>query len=256
VNAESGAPPPDDRGLPDKKDDTDAVYQTTVIAFGNIVILAVVWGLLRWGYPEPREPPTLFTIAQVVISAVGCVTAIPEHVAAMVAQTWTEDPYEPGPQLKRWLSARPRVQPFVVFALAALVLASLTYLVWVTGLGIESPFVALAAAPAVFGPFVARKRRGVVVGLVAIVSVLLGVVAIWAPTSPCGRHECTSPQATASREPGRGVFFATTVTVLVIVGVISANKLETEKKTRVKLKNLETENAALRRGLPPAEPAS
>lgn len=233
---------------PNKIDETDALYQTTVIAWGNLAILVVVWVLLRYGYEEPRDVPVLFTVAQLFVFGVGFTTLYARQAAEAISRMWDpDDPFEPRGWLKWWLDRRPRIQPFIVFALAAIVLASLTYLVWVTGLAIESPFVPLAAAPAVFGPFVARKRKEVVVGLVAIVIVLLGLIALEAPTSACGPDACDSDGEMTAHEPDAFVYYTTTVTVLLIVGWISANKLAVEKRMRTRIRTLEREVERLRR---------
>lgn len=225
----------------EEEEESRRVFQTEVIVWGNVAIALAVLGAWLAGYRERPSFPWVFFALELVVIVVGAVSVYAENFARAAVDRWkrlgTGDPPSVGDAARgSWRERRPLAQRNVVFVLAGLVMLSLTLLVFQTGLGIESPFVPLAAAPAVFGPFVARERP-VVLALALMVSALLAGIWELAPQSPCGWEECGAAEREA-RRPRPIVYLAVTVTLLAITALIAAERLRREQELRDEIRRM------------------
>jgi hypothetical protein len=244
---------PDDAAAREKMEAT-AIFQTGVLMFTALSIGVVVWLLLHYGYPIHRALPSTFLALMLTVFFVGLLTAFPDRLGRQWANV-NKAKYKPSRPMKAWGRWRPGVQRAVVFALSFCLLLAFVMLVWETGLGIESPFIPLVTAPAVFGPFVALYKRSVM-ALVIVVSVSLGGIALWAPTTPCPHAKCmpvSRPQHPSkgyrdaqSFRPRGGVYIGIAVTLVFLASLIAANRLERETQLEAENERLDAEVARLR----------
>jgi hypothetical protein len=211
-------PHPPDGDAPESVEGT-AIFQTQVLILAAVMFGAVVWALLELAYPEPRTPPFAFIALCGAVVVIGLFSAFPE---ALIGRTWSgmtgKGQYRPGRGMSWWLDRRPKAQPGIVYVLSAGLLLAFVALVWATGFGIESPYVPLVAAPAVFGPFVARRGRAVV-GLVLVVGAMLILLTWQAPPSPC--PERCPPEEVEVYKPRPVVYAGVAITLIVLAGIIS-----------------------------------
>lgn len=168
-----------------------AVSQTRILVLAATFLFIMVLVLLSYGYEEPRTVPAAFWVPCLVVVVVGTLAAYGEVLwKALIVDAWgslvgkNKQDYRPGRVQSAWLKRRPDLLPGFVYGLTALILFAFTALIWKTGLGIESPWVPLVTAPAVFGPFVAR-RGGTVVALVVVVTLFLVALTFVVPGEPC-----------------------------------------------------------------------
>lgn len=224
-----------------------AVFQTRVLMFAAGLIGIVVWASLKVGYGIELDLPPVFAVLIVVVLALGGVTTFPEHVARGWSELGGRADYQIGMVVGWWAARRARAQRWIVFLLSGLLLAAFVVLVWQTGLAIESPYIPLVTAPAVFGPFIARNRE-TVIALVLVVALALGAITELAPDDACpgqgcapiardastggaaGRGEEPTDLDAASFEPRPGVYLGVAVTLLVLAGLISARRLQREQE--------------------------
>jgi hypothetical protein len=252
--------PAGDPALPTAEE--TAVSQTIVLLTAAAAIGVVVLELLKVGYPEARTPPGWFVWPTASVFVIGLATALPEHLGSIWAIV-TSNPYDPKQALPHWRARRPTIQPKVVYLLSATLLLAFTALVWNTGLGIESPYVPLVSAPAVFGPFIAKRGR-TVLGLAIVVGLTLGAIALWAPRSACTHESSCSARLADGRsvavedryKPRKSVYVGVAVTLIVLASLIAAARLERERRVaaenaevRERLVKLQAENAEVREKL-------
>lgn len=211
------------------RDNQSAIFQTAVIVTGNTFLVACVIALLGFGYDVPRSPPGVFLSLEVAAIGLGIATAFPEFGGTLWSFLAGEQ-YQPSRPMRRWAALRGSMQGAIVYILTLLVMVALVALVIDTGLAIKSPFVPLVIAPAVLGPFVAR-RRATIIGLLVTVTAALGVIAAFAPASECGLAECSVARA-QQYSPKVGTYLFAYASLLLMVGYVAGARLESESRLR------------------------
>lgn len=257
----------------------DAVLQTQFLVVAATVLLFLIWLALRAGYGHRRDMPLVFYGPLLTVIFFGTATAFPEAVA-----------YVFGPMVKRLSRGTPsaapkrgderdtaskrafrrlhewrrRWQPRLVYVFTALTGAGFLGLVWKSGLAVESPYIPLVTAPAVFGPFVARDDTTVRY-LLGIVGGLLVFIALALPTETCGGcvttrdavHELKGASDPVVRQvraelvkaedyrPSRWVFVTVGFVFLAIAGVISSVRMQNERDLKRDNLTLESERDTL-----------
>jgi hypothetical protein len=237
---------------PEEKEDR-AIFQTQVLVVAAAFLLPLVWILLHHGYERPRELPVVFLVAMGAVMVLGGLSGFAETwmgISWSLGKRLTGD--ENGTHVPDFVGSlravRQRVQPRLVYVLTAVTVVGFCGLVVDTGLSIESPYIPLITAPAVFGPFVARE--GSTAGaLIAIVAILLIVITLLFPGEAC--DTCldlgeVSQQLEGSADPGLrqlagrvelteqyrpkpGVFLTVGFVFLALAGLISIGRLRTER---------------------------
>lgn len=208
--------------------------QVAVLVTGNFVFVVTALISLSYGYHDHRGLPRDFLIFEGVVVGVGSLTAFPDVAAWIWAVlSGRSGKYEPSKSMTRYIYGVLRFHTPIVFGLSFVVLIGVTDLVRETGLGIESPFIPMVAAPAVFGPFVARNRRTVAI-LLVLVSAALAAIAWGAPMYSCPGGHCIEAQ-----QPDRGVYFGVVVVFLAIAGRIAGNRLERENELKGEIAELQ-----------------
>ncbi len=160
-------------------------FQLVALAVVNVVVLAVAWGVQasesRRGLPGLPASFVIPVIAIIFISALLCsLTALAEGAKAVIEES-LDDPdaieraksEDDGFRLW-WVKHRAPWLGAAVIVLSAVMVFALDRLVHFTGGGLRSPFMPLLEAPAVLGPFIARKWEGLILS-VSAVSVAIGV---------------------------------------------------------------------------------
>ncbi|HEX4033602.1 MAG TPA: hypothetical protein VHX66_04080 [Solirubrobacteraceae bacterium] len=248
-----------DAAAAQKKEPT-ALLQTKVLMAAAFVFGVMVFALLKSGYAVTRSPPLGFYLPCGVVFSLGAVTVYGDALWRELRRIWegvttSEEPDGDDPVSQRptsvqdgayakglWLRNRPNVQPLLVYLLTAIIVVGFVELVWDTGLAIESPYVAFVTAPAVFGPFVAR--RGGTVAALVLVAVALLVAMTWLfPMAPC--HGCANLTDLRSmtgntlearvlswerHRPSPEVYLVSGLAVLALAGTISAQRMRREGK--------------------------
>jgi hypothetical protein len=272
-----------DAAAAQKKEPT-ALLQTKVLMVAAFAFGVMVFALLKSGYAVSRKPPLAFYLPCIVVFSVGAVTVYGDAVWREIRRTWEgvvsseepdgDDPVPRGPSSAQdgveskglWLRNRPNVQPLLVYSLTAIIVVGFAELVWDTGLAIESPYVAFVTAPAVFGPFVAR--RGGTVAALVLVAVALLVTMTWLfPTVPC--HGCANltddlhsmtGNALKARvlswerhRPSPEVYLVSGLAVLALAGTISAQRMRREGKLVRENRDLKRQLRDLGHPAPPSD---
>jgi hypothetical protein len=203
--------------------------QLLVVAVVNLVVLGVAWGInkaeSRHGFPGL---PATFIVLEVVIFLLATLLCS----FSAIAQSWRsvmeeslDDPHETERISDEdgfrawWLEHRASFLRVGVIVLPALMVLSLDRLVHASGGGLHSPFMPLLEAPAVLGPFIARKRRGLLLSVVAV-SIAIGI--------EIQTHVAVSPE-TEYRAVAHTVV---TVLVVVVAGAISAEQKSRKSRNR------------------------
>jgi hypothetical protein len=243
-----------------QKKESTALFQTKVLMAASVVFGVLVLLCLKYGYAVSRKPPKAFYAPCVFVFVVGGLTVYGDVVVREVAKIWEgflesddspdDDPGSEVPSETEgnvdtkgfWLRHRPNIQPLLVYVLTAIIVVGFFELVWDTGLAIESPYVAFVTAPAVFGPFVAR--RGGTVAALVVVAVALLVAMTWSfPAAPC--NGCPNHLTDGVRSMTRGnlearvlswerhrpageVYLVSGLAVLALAGAISARRVRHE----------------------------
>jgi hypothetical protein len=258
----------DRRGEPGSSEEIAerAVTQTQVLVGTAFVLVLVVALLLKTGYEDPPDLPGSFLYTCIGVIFVGGATGFAEQWMALA---WSLYKGANGGPPKEWDTAlkkfRERFQPYLVYLLTAGNLCAFTSLVWNTGLSIESPFIPLVTAPAVFGPFVARKVATIIALLVIVGIVLCGITWLL-PREPCDgcltRPVSEQPldeagprylrafdeqlHETHQHRPRPGVFLVVGLAFLALATVIAIGRHSKERELREEAIALTAERDVLR----------
>lgn len=211
------------------------LFQVQLIVAGNLVIAAsVVTGILVGKFANPTIPPG-FWVPEVVIVLIGVAIAftnVPEHISAWAAQT----KYTPSKGIVRWEKRRAPALPVLVYVFSGVALFALAALVDDTGGVVASPFVPFLTTPALFGPFVAKRKSAAffIVVVVAVVVFGLTLQVHTKPTTRCLTTECAASALKAEHNapaaPSQWLYSSVTGIVLLVAGAIGALRLGREEK--------------------------
>jgi hypothetical protein len=207
----------------------------SIFMFLNIAIVVVVFFSWRYGYTNPPRFPRKFRNIEIVLTLSGCGILLLGWLISTVGAGTTGKEHEQSNLVNAWLILRDRVIAICSPVFAVALIAALWQLALETG-GIDSPFVALLPAPAIFGPFF-TQRRLVVAALVVINGILI------ADVDGDGRSEITpaghlrSPAQThlprdASFVDHR-VFAVLAIVLLAISGIMNMFRIERRNPGRV-----------------------
>jgi hypothetical protein len=212
-----------------------AVFQVGALALINLIVLGGVAGLLQL-YSNGQSIPTWFVVPEVSIVVIGGLTCIitflVQGVGILVDDVVADDEEvarrlrsEPAGFAAWWLRNRNPFLKVVMIVLSLAMLFALDRLVHETGGGIDSPFAALLTAPAIFGPFLARTWKGIILSVVAVGTAVIYEVQV-APK-----------EATASlNDHSRWVYGAVALAMIVLAGMISAAQRWSAAKRKQRLK--------------------
>lgn len=118
-------------------------YQTCALVAWSVVTQALIWPLLRVGYPEPRDVPALFLVTQLTVGRCRSARGLPERFGALWSRLveGEEPPHHQSQLTRYWLMWRSTMYGPILLVLFTLVLVGSTALIVSTGLGISSPFI-------------------------------------------------------------------------------------------------------------------
>lgn len=251
---------------PEEKEQ-QAVFQTQVLVAAAIVLLLTVWPLLKYEYDPPRSLPGALVVPFLVVILVGGLTGFAEWWMPFAWDVFKgRGSPAPAPDVGKWKARRRRFQPKLVYVLTALIVSGLIALVWKTGLAIESPYIPLVTAPAVFGVFVALDWR-TAAALIAIVATISVSISVALPREPC--HGCldrpvpsmrladATPayltqfdrqlRLTAANRPGSEAFLIVGLFSLALAGLIGIGRLQNDRDLKRRLLGLAAERDRLSR---------
>jgi MFS family permease len=234
------------------KEPITPVFQTGVIVGGNAAITIVAFLGLKYGEFADHSVPWLFWVSEVIVITVGVLTAFPERISDVWATLGLQpDDRQYSKPLQHWLLARGKIQPIIVYVLSVLVVVAVIALTVDTGGIVGSPFVPFLTAPALFGPFVA-KRASAVGWLVAVVAITLAALGATQPKEMAyvctTRAACkTAPMVTivarranAPEGSANWLYAGVAITLIVVAGSISRARLRRERTLEERLNALLT----------------
>jgi hypothetical protein len=247
--------------------ESQALFQTKVLVAAAFFLGGMVWVLAKNGYAKDRALPREFVYACIFVAVVGVLTAFAEIWLGFLRDLFL-GPESNGHSIPKWVERlkawRRSYQPQLVYLLTAVLGFGFSALVWKTGLAIESPYIPLVTAPAVFGPFVARTP-GTVAALLVIVAGLLIVITLKAPEAPCEGclshpvpgtplHAATPTELrmfeadlrkAEEHRPGPGVYLTVGLAFLLTATGISITRWNRDKKVRQQKLTLQAERDVL-----------
>lgn len=210
-------------------------FQLLALAVVNLVVIAVAWSVneaeSRPGFPGL---PLSFIAPEIFIflsaTLLCSLTGLAQGANAVFEES-LEDPVETERIVSEndgfrawWLAHRVPYLRAGVIGLSALMVFALDRLVHSTGGGLRSPFMPLLEAPAVLGPFIARKWEGLVLS-VGAVSIAIGI------------EIQTRNTAAVHADYGPTAHTVVTLLVVLVAGLISAVQKRRKSRKRKKAAN-------------------
>lgn len=214
----------------------DPLFQVQLIVVGNIVILVAALIALEEGHFKDHSIPASFLIPELCIIALGCAAAYTNLGGRLLAWLGRMS-YEPSEGMRRWMRSREPLLRVLVFAFTAVAVFALVRLVEHTGGIVSSPFVPFLTTPALFGPFVAKRKEAVMLIVVAVAVVVLVLTAkdhtkamARCPTPGCKQTVADQAADNAPAAPAQWLYSSVTLIVVFAAGGISAARLGRERK--------------------------